>query len=235
MRTRRYLWQTAALRLTLLHSLMNTKLFLLAAATTLATAACSEKKVETTETTAAPATDAVAAIDTTSYRTSAETLATQVANDLKANDAAVKTRLQNVYYTRGRALRDLDTKYATDTTGRYTALKTVNDQTTTEVKTIVDPAQYKTYTTSQSTYYGGPYTAAAVAASAPAKASLGTRVGQGSGIKKLENDDDDSKVKYNNGAKIKRSDDGSVKIKRADGTKIKIDEHGNKTVKKGLF
>jgi hypothetical protein len=215
---------------------MNTKLFLLAAATTLATAACSEKKTETTETTTAPTTDAVATIDTTSYRTSADAIAAQVAADLKATDAAVKTRLQNVYYTRGRALRDLDTKYATDTTGRYAALKAVNDQTTTEVKTIVDPAQYKTYTTSQGTYYSGPYTTTTVVTTAPAKASLGARVGQGSGIKKLENDGDgDHKVKYENGAKIKRDDDGSVKIKRADGTKIKIDEHGNRTVKKGLF
>jgi hypothetical protein len=214
---------------------MNTKLFLLAAATTLATAACSEKKTETTETTTAPATDAVATIDTTSYRTSADAIANQVATDLNATDAAVKTRLQNVYYTRGRALRDLDTRYATDTTGRYAALKAVNDQTTNEVKTIVDPAQYKTYTTSQGTYYSGPYTTTTVVTTAP-KASLGARVGQGTAIKKLEREGDgDHKVKYENGAKIKRDDDGSVKIKRADGTKIKIDEHGNKTVKKGLF
>ncbi|HET9505063.1 MAG TPA: hypothetical protein VFO93_16085 [Hymenobacter sp.] len=220
---------------------MNTKLLLLAAAATLATASCSEKKTETTETTTAPTgeqvtTTTTTTIDTTAYRTSAKTLADQVANDLAATDAAVKTRLENVYYTRGRALRDLDTRYATDTTGRYAALRAVNDQTTSEVKTIVTPAQYGTYTTGQGAYYNGPYTAvAATAAAAPAKRSLGARVGQGSGIKKLENDDDDSKVKYNNGAKIKRSDDGSVKIKRADGTKIKIDEHGNRTVKKGLF
>jgi hypothetical protein len=212
---------------------MNTKLLLLAAAA-LATASCSEKKTETVETTTTPPAP-VATIDTTSYRTSAETLASQVAADLKATDEAVKTRLQNVYYTRGRALRDLDTKYATDTTGRYAALRAINDQTTSEVKTIVAPAQYQTYTTSQGTYYGGPYTAAAVAATA-AKPSLGARVGQGTAIKKLEREGDgDHKVKYENGAKIKRDDDGSVKIKRADGTKIKIDEHGNKTVKKGLF
>ena len=222
---------------------MHTKLLLLAAAATLATASCSqEKKTETTETTTTPAGAEVAAktatIDTMSYRTSADALATQVANDLKASDAAVKARLQNAYYSRGRALRDLDTKYTTDTTGRYAALKAVNDQTTTQVKTIVDPAQYKTYTTSQGTYYGGPYTAVVVEepATAARKPSLGARVGQGSGVKKLEHEGDgDSKVKYENGAKIKREDDGSVKIKRADGTKIKIDEHGHRTVKKGLF
>lgn len=214
---------------------MNTKLLFLAAAATLATASCSEKKTETTETTTAPAADAVAAIDTTSYRTSADAIANQVATDLNATDAAIKTRLQNVYYTRGRALRDLDTRYATDTTGRYAAIKAVNDQTTSEVKTVVDPAQYQTYTTSQGTYYSGPYTTTTVVTTAP-KPSLGARVGQGSGIKKLEHEGDgDHKVKYENGAKIKRDDDGSVKIKRADGTKVKIDENGHKTVKKGLF
>jgi hypothetical protein len=214
---------------------MNTKLLLLAAAATLAS--CSEKKTETTETTTAPPAP-VATIDTTAYRTSAATLASQVAADLNATDAAVKTRLEDVYYTRGRALRDLDTKYATDTAGRYAALRAVNDQTTNEVKTIVTPAQYGTYTTSQGTYYNGPYTTAAATAAAATttKPSLGARVGQGTAIKKLEREGDgDHKVKYENGAKIKRESDGSVKIKRADGTKIKIDEHGNRTVKKGLF
>jgi flagellar basal body-associated protein FliL len=222
---------------------MNTKLLLVAVAAAFATASCSqEKKTETTETTAVPAgeqttTTTTTTVDTAAYRTSADQLVDQVATDLKATDATIKARLQNAYYTRGRALRDLDTRYTADTTGRYAALKAVNDQTTSEVKTIVDPAQYKTYTTSQGTYYSGPYTATTVTTTttAPAKASLGARVGQGSGIKKLENNDDDRKVKYENGAKIKRSDDGSLKIKRADGTKIKIDEDGHRTVKKGLF
>jgi hypothetical protein len=219
---------------------MNTKLLLVAAAAAFATASCSqEKKTETTETTTVPGgeqtTTTTTTVDTAAYRTSADALATQVANDLKASDAAIKTRLQNAYYNRGRALRDLDTRYATDTTGRYAALKAVNDQTTSEVKTIVDPAQYKTYTTSQGTYYNGPYTATTVTTTTT-KPSLGARVGQGSGIKKLEHEGDgDHKVKYENGAKIKRDDDGSMKIKRADGTKIKIDENGHRTVKKGLF
>ncbi|MFD1873948.1 hypothetical protein [Hymenobacter bucti] len=216
---------------------MNTKLLLVAAAAAFATASCSqEKKVETTETTTVPAGEQTTTVDTAAYRTSADALATQVVTDLKTTDAAIKTRLQDAYYTRGRALRDLDTQYASDTTGRYAALKAVNDRTTSEIKTIVDPAQYNTYATSQGTYYNGPYTAAAATAATAAKPSLGTRVGQGSAIKKLEREGDgDHKVKYENGAKIKRESDGSVKIKRADGTKIKIDENGNRTVKKGLF
>ncbi|RZK28279.1 MAG: hypothetical protein EOO63_11620 [Hymenobacter sp.] len=215
----------------------------MAAAAAFATASCSqEKKTETTETTAVPGgavtTTTTTTVDTAAYRTSADALVNQVTTDLNASDTAVKTRLQNAYYNRARTLRNLEAM--PDTTGRYAAIKAVNDQTTSEVKTIVDPAQYKTYTTSQGTYYNGPYTAAAVAAAgaasaAAAKPSLGARVGQGSGIKKLENTDSDRKVKYENGAKIKRSDDGSLKIKRADGTKVKIDEHGHRTVKKGLF
>ena len=216
---------------------MNTRFLLLAAAAAFATASCSqEKKTETTDTTAVPGgevtTTTTTTVDTAAYRTSADALVNQVTTDLNATDAAIKTRLQTVYYNRARTLRNLEAM--PDTTGRYAAIKAVNDQTTSQVKAIVDPAQYKTYTASQGTYYSGPYTAAA-AASTAAKPSLGARVGQGSGVKKLENDDDDRKVKYNNGAKIKRSDDGSLKIKRADGTKIKIDEHGNRTVKKGLF
>jgi len=217
---------------------MNTKLLLLAVATTLATASCSqEKKTETTETTEIPGgtqtTTTTTTIDTAAYRSSADQLVDQVTSDLKLTDAAAKNRLQQVYYTRGRAMRDLDARYATDTTGRYAALKAANDQTTQEVKAVVtDPAQYRTYTTNQGNYYAGPYTAEKTTT---AKPSLGARVGQGSGIKKIENDEDDHKVKYQNGAKIKRSDDGSLKIKRADGTKIKIDENGHRTVKKGLL
>jgi hypothetical protein len=221
---------------------MNTKLLLLAVAATFATASCSqEKKTETTETTTAPGgevatTTTTTTTDTAAYRTEAGQLADRVATDLSATDAAVKTRLENVYYSRGRAIRDLDARYAADTTGRYAALKAANDQATSEIQSIVTPTQYKTYTTSQGTYYSGPYTTTTVTTTTAARPSLGARVGQGSGVKKMERENDgDHKVKYENGAKIKREDDGSLKIKRADGTKVKIDENGHKTVKKGLF
>jgi hypothetical protein len=221
---------------------MNTKLLLLAVAANFATASCSqEKKTETTETSTTPSgevatTTTTTTVDTAAYRTEADDLANRVATDISATDAAVKTRLQNVYYSRGRAIRDLDARYATDTTGRYAALKAANDQATSQIQSIVTPTQYKTYTTSQGTYYSGPYTTTTVTTTTAVRPSLGARVGQGSGVKKMERENDgDHKVKYENGAKIKREDDGSVKIKRADGTKIKIDENGHKTVKKSLF
>jgi hypothetical protein len=172
---------------------MNTKLLLLAVAATFATASCSqEKKTETTETTTVPGGEAATTtttttVDTAAYRTEADDLANRVATDISATDAAVKTRLQNVYYSRGRAIRDLDARYATDTTGRYAALKAANDQATSEIQSIVTPGQYKTYTTSQGTYYGGPYTTTTVTTTTTAaRPSLGARVGQGSGVKKME-------------------------------------------------
>ena len=224
---------------------MKSNILLLATAATVALASCSqEKKTETTETTTVPGTTAetttttTTTVDTASYRTDAQQLADQVAADVRATDAATKARLQQIYYTRGRALRDLDAR--PDTAGRYAAVRDLNDMTTREVKTVVtDPTAYGTYTANQGNYYAGPDTATTTTTTTTSttarRPSLGARVGQGSGIKKLENDKGDRKVKYENGAKIKRSDDGSVKIKRADGTKIKIDEDGHRTVKKGLF
>ena len=220
---------------------MKPNLLLLATAATVALASCSqEKKTETTETTTVPGgtaetTTTTTTVDTASYRSSADQLASQVAADVRATDAAAKARLQQIYYNRGRALRDIDSR--TDTVGRYTAVRDLNDRTTREVKTVVtDPAAYSTYAANQGNYYAGPYTATTTTTTATAaRPSLGARVGQGSGVKKLENKDDNRKVKYENGAKIKRSDDGSVKIKQADGTKIKIDENGHRTVKKGLL
>ncbi|GAA4501593.1 hypothetical protein GCM10023172_23700 [Hymenobacter ginsengisoli] len=218
---------------------MKSNLLLLATAATVALASCSqEKKTETTDTVVVPngtteTTTTTTTTDTTSYRSNADQLANQVATDVRATDAATKARLQQIYYSRGRALRDIDAR--TDTVGRYAAVRDLNDRTTRQVKTVVtDPAAYNTYSANQGNYYAGPYTATTTTTTA-ARPSLGARVGQGSGVKKLENKPADHKVKYENGAKIKRSADGSVKIKRADGTKIKIDENGHRTVKKGLF
>lgn len=218
---------------------MNTKILLLASAAAFALASCSQNKTETTETATTPTgaevtTTTTTTVDTASYRSTADDLANRVAADLKSTDAAVKTKLQHVYYTRGRVLRDIEAR--TDTAGRYAAIRAANDQASRDVKAVVTAPEYTTYTTNEAGYYGGPYTVTTTTTATPEHhASLGTRVGQGSGVKKMENTDDDHKVKYENGAKIKRSDDGSVKIKRADGTKIKIDEDGHRTVKKGLF
>lgn len=212
---------------------MNNKFLLLASAAAFSFASCSsDNKTETTTTTTDTTATPPVAVDTLSYRSSADALAQRVASDVKVTDTAVVRQLKQVYYTRGRALNRIDAM--TDTTGRYAATKAANDQASAAVKGIVGAPAYTTYTANEAGYYNGPYTVTTTTTTT-SRPSLGERVGQGSGIKKLENDENDRKVKYENGAKIKRSDDGSLKIKRADGTKIKIDEDGHRTVKKGLF
>ena len=219
---------------------MNTKLLGLLAAASLATAACSqEKKVETTTTTAVTdANTAVVIPDTMTAHDDARRLAARVAEDLKLTDTVLVTRIERTYYTRGRRMGEYATRYATDTTGRYTAMREANDQADEEVRTeLNNPAYYNTYSANRATYGAGPYSLAPARVE-PARATVrsSSSVGQGSGVKKMEHQNDgDHKTKYENGAKVKRGDDGSVKIKRADGTKVKIDEDGNRTVKKGLF
>ena len=219
---------------------MNTKLLGLLAAASLATAACSqEKKVETTTTTAVTdANTAVVIPDTMTAHDDARRLAARVAEDLKLTDTVLVTRIERTYYTRGRRMGEYETRYATDTTGRYTAMREANDRADEEVRTeLNNPAYYNTYSANRATYGAGPYSLAPARVE-PARATVrsSSSVGQGSGVKKMEHQNDgDHKTKYENGAKVKRGDDGSVKIKRADGTKVKIDEDGNRTVKKGLF
>ncbi len=219
---------------------MNTKLLLLAAAAALATACSHEKTAEVATTPdVTTTTTTTTTVDTTAYRSSADALADRVAADLHMNDEVTKSKLRTVYYGRGRALRDADLRYANDTTGRYAAIRDANDAATRNVRTaLANDGLYNTYTSGQSSYYDGPYTAVAVTEqpAAAARPSLNARVGQGSGVKKLENQaDGDKKTKFENGAKIKRNDDGSIKIREADGTKIKVDENGHRTVHKPLF
>ncbi len=216
---------------------MNSKILGLLAAATLATAACSQEK--TTEVVATtPVTDSNTAVvteDDVMARDEARRLAARVAEDLKLTDTVVVTRIEKTYYTRGRTLGELETRYSTDTTGRYTAMRETNDRADEEVRTTLNnPDYYNTYSANRANYGSGPYSVA------PARVTTvrtGTSsVGQGSGIKKMERDEDGGrKTKYMNDAKVKVDDDGSRKVKLADGTKIKIDEDGNRKVKKPLF
>ena len=218
---------------------MNIKMLGLLAAASLATVACSqEKTVETTTTTTATDPNmAVVLPDTMAAHDEARRLAARVAEDLKLTDTVVVTRIEKTYYTRGRRLGELQTRYSTDTTGRYLAVRQANDQADAEVRTSLNnPAYYNTYSANRASYGEGPYSLVPARVETIRTGTSTSSGGQGSGVKKMEHENDgDHKTKYMNGAKVKRDDDGSVKIKRADGTKIKIDENGNRTVKKSIF
>jgi ABC-type Fe3+-hydroxamate transport system substrate-binding protein len=222
---------------------MNSKFLGLMAAAALATASCTQdKKVETTTTTTPETvtTTTTTTVDTVAVHDEARRLAARMAEDLKLTDPAVVTRVERTYYTRGQRLAEAKNRYTTDTTGQYTALRQINDEADNEIRTdLGNDGYYNTYSASRANYGDGPYSlvpATVTTTTASTGVRRGSSVGQGSGIKKMENQNDgDKKTKYENGAKIKRDDDGSVKIKMADGTKVKIDENGNRTVTKGLF
>ena len=168
---------------------MTTKLILLATAAAFTFASCSqETKTAETTTTTLPAgadTTPVVAVDTLAYRSAADDLAGRVAADLHNSDLAIKNRLQQVYYTRGRALRTIDNRYMTDTTGRYAAVKAVNDQASSTVKTIVPAAEYGTYTSNAGNYYAGPYTTTTTTTTTTTKPSLGAPRGPGLGREEI--------------------------------------------------
>ncbi len=228
---------------------MNIKFLGLMAAAALATASCTQdKQVETTTTstpeTVTTTTTTTTTVDTVAVHDEARRLAARMAEDLKISDPAVVTRIERTYYTRGQRLSEANNRYVSDTTGRYVALRQINDEADTEIRTdLNNPDYYNTYSANRANYGEGPYSLApsTVTTTTTTASGSGVRrgsssVGQGSGVKKVDNEaDGDRKTKYMNGAKVKRDDDGSVKIKMADGTKVKIDENGNRTVKKGLF
>ena len=222
---------------------MNIKLLGLMAAAALATASCTQdKKVETTTATTpetVTTTTTTTTVDTVAVHDEARRLAARMAEDLKLTDPTVVTRIERTYYTRGQRLGEAKNRYVADTVGRYATLRQINDEADNEIRTdLNNPGYYNSYSANRANYGDGPYSLApsTTTTTSSATAVHHGSVGQGSGVKKMENQNDgDKKTKFENGAKIKRDEDGSVKIKMADGTKVKIDENGHRTVKKGLF
>lgn len=205
---------------------MQKTLLYLSAAATLAATACTQDKPAAVDAATTPSADTAvvasrdgAATDTAAYRTDADALAARVAEDLKLTDTVVVTRIEKTYYTRGRRLNEATTRYTSDTTGRYAALRAINDETDQQVRTII-PDQYDTYTANRATYYDGtPYTAAAPASAPEAPARR-----RGPAIEKYEKKaNGETKIKYANGKTVKVDKDGDTKVEYPNGTKVKRD------------
>lgn len=211
---------------------MNKSLLFLSAAAAFSVASCTQDKPAAVDAATTPSADTAVVVnsttDTTAYRTDADALAARIAQDLKLTDTVVVTRIEKTYYTRGRRLNEVNTRYAADTTGRYAALREVNDNTDREVRTIItDPAQYRTYETNRTTYYSGtPYTVTTVESSAPARR-------QGPSIEKYDKKKNgETKIVYSNGTTVKIDKDGDRKIEYPNGTKVKKDaDDGERKVK----
>ncbi|MDF7812799.1 T-complex 10 C-terminal domain-containing protein [Hymenobacter sp. YC55] len=212
---------------------MQKTLLLLSAAATFTAASCTQDKPAAVDAATTPSADTAvvasrdgADTDTATYRTDADALAARVAEDLKLTDTVVVTRIEKTYYTRGRRLNEATTRYSTDTTGRYAALRAINDETDQQVRTII-PGQYDTYTANRATYYDGtPYTAAAPATASAAEAPARRR---GPAIEKYEKKaNGETKIKYANGKTVKIDKDGDTKVEYPNGTKVKRDADDGK-------
>ena len=75
-------------------------------------------------------------------------------------DTATAHGVRRVFGARARQLTALTTRYATDSAGRYAALRTLNDETDGQLKTVIaDPVEYRRFLTRRTEYYAGtPFT-----------------------------------------------------------------------------
>lgn len=203
---------------------MKKTLLFLSCAGALNLAACSQEK--TVDTTATTPLDAA---PEATYRARAGRIARQMADDMKITDTAVVARTEDIYYSRSRRLGELQAQYATDTTGRYSAMQAINTETDTKFQTVFsDPAQYQTYTANRMNYAEERYVDDIQTAdmSTPSAPATGSTQGE------TKTDADGGyKTKYEDGTKVKVDANGDTKIKNADGSVLKIDENGDTKIK----
>ncbi|ALD22418.1 T-complex 10 C-terminal domain-containing protein [Hymenobacter sp. DG25A] len=220
---------------------MNKSLLFLSAAVAFTAASCNQDKQAATEAATSPSADTAVVVgdnnmdnDTAAYRTEASSLADRIAKDLNVTDTVVVTRIEKTYYTRGRRLNEINSRYSTDTTGRYAAQRLVNDETDSEVRTIVtNPTQYRTYETNRSSYYSGtPYSVTTTTTNTERNAAPAARR-RGPAIEKYEQKaNGETKIKYTNGTTVKIDKDGDRKVEYSNGVKVKRDaDDGERKVK----
>lgn len=219
----------------------NSLLLLAGAALTLAS--CSqEKATDTTTTTTSADATAVAMPDTASYRSRSNRVSEKFIADMKITDPAMQSKVRTAYYNRSMRYGEMKSKYASDTTGMSAAMRQYNTDTDTEFQGVLtDPAQYKSYQSSRTTYDESNYMDdASSSATMPADNSASsTDMTSGVAVK-------ESKTKMDDGSKIKLKDDGTVKTKGEltdgaslkeskteleDGTKIKVKGDGSVKIK----
>ncbi len=194
---------------------MKNSLLILAGAAALSLASCSQEK--TTDTTMA-AGDGMSTTTTTTTTTAmseadmearAQRIADKMVADMKITDEATKTKIRTVYVNRYRQMGDMQSKYATDTTGMAAAMRESMATTDAEFKSIfTDPTQYQAYETSRMSYYGMADDNSAMSSSD----NMGTN---------MSNSTDASMM--DEGGKMKVKADGDIKIKDAEGNKTKVD------------
>ncbi|TDN35784.1 hypothetical protein E4631_05220 [Hymenobacter sp. UV11] len=227
---------------------MKNALFILAGATALSLASCSQEKTADTTTTTVPADGAVTTTTTTdeTYKARGNRMADKFASDMKIADEPTKEKLRTAYYNRSKRYDAMHQKYMSDTTGMAADMRQYNTDTDQEFQGILtQPAQYQSYQSSRSTYDEANnldtngQTAGASSATMPSDSSgsmsssgsdnmssgstptTASSVMRNQDMLNSDNKVAKSKTKLENGAKVKVKGD-EVKIKTADGEKTKM-------------
>lgn len=219
---------------------MKKTLLLLSAAAAFTLGSCSENQpAETTTTTTDTTMTTATTTGSMDYSPEAvNSRADRMANDMATSmkfDDATRTRVRDIYVTRGQRMAELNQKYMTDTMGMAAARRDVYNNTDTEMKTVfTDPTQYSAYESSRSNYYDDRYMDSG---------SMGSSDNMSTGSSSADmngSEVDKMKMKGEDGSKLKVKADGDVKMKDAEGNKAKMDaddgtvkmkpENGDKTV-----
>ncbi|MBC6606076.1 hypothetical protein H8B13_04520 [Hymenobacter sp. BT188] len=221
---------------------MKSALFLLSCASALSLAACNTDKKAAVDAATTPSADTAVVADNDVvmlYREQGNRVANRVTTDLGITDTAQVREVRRVYDTRATRLGEVDTRYASDTTGRTTALREIDRDTDIKIKDIVkDDDRYMTYEEKRATYYTGEEYAAEEEADKSAS-TTGARPApaparrQGPAIVKSERKKNgESKTVYADGRTVKVDKDGDRKIEYPNGTKVKRDaDDGERKVK----
>ncbi|MBD2715896.1 hypothetical protein KBK19_12700 [Microvirga sp. STR05] len=212
---------------------MKKTLFLLSAVASLSLASCSDNK--TTDTATTTSGDGMTTTTTTTTTTAysdeaiqqrADRIAAAMAAKMKFDDAT-REKVRTVYINRGKRLGELQTQYATDTTGMAAAMRTAYSDADMEMKTVfADPTQYSAYESSRTEYMDDMYMDdASMQANSTDMSTTPEASGTATEVSKMKvKADGDVKIKDVEGNKMKMDgDDGTVKAKTADGDKVKAE------------
>jgi hypothetical protein len=211
---------------------MKNTLLLLSWATALllGSSSCKPDKAAAVDAAVTPSADTAVVVDNdVIYRDQGNRVADMVTTDLGITDTGQVRQVRRVYYTRAQRLGEVKSRYISDTTGQYAALRQVDANTDNEVKTVFnDEARYNTYQSNRSRYYGSGYddgttvttteTTTSTAAAPARPVRRGPRV-----VEYEKKKNGETKIEYSNGKTVKIDKDGDTKVEYPSGTKVKRD------------
>jgi hypothetical protein len=215
---------------------MKKSVLLFLCAGTMVFGACSKtekKETDTATVTENTGTESNTADYDTRYRERAGEVTTQMSQDLNLDaDTATQSKLRDVYYSRAKRRHETRSKYTTDTTGMYAAMKQIDMEADQRFQSILKPEQYQTFESKRTTYYGGFEETNMPSEGYNDTVSAGS--GTGTSSTSAEAGTSGTTMSPNAKVKTKTEKDGDTKTEIEDGkteTKIKTDAKGHTKVK----